>query len=239
MKLYHIRNATNIEQIGSHPQLEFSNKRNGNYSIDADYSVSKIARGGVVESHIKFPVLETTKYGKLTDYMSYSGPGSGELNIFSNNIKFRVTNLQIDDFETHPIQVFHQNQSLQYQSVHFLHIRDIIDWSNSVFSIVPKEGYTFEGQHQIWNELSEIRFESKDSYLKWRRENRETDVTVIKKHLALNTVQWDVFRVSSLVFGVLCTDKFVDWIKNQGFTGFDFEAVQLDFREAFVADIVK
>jgi len=200
MKLYYIRNATNIEQIGSHPQLEFSDNRNGNYHIDADYSVNKIARGEAVESHIKFPVLETTKYGKLTDYMSYSGLGSGELNIFSNNINFDAANLQIDDFETHPIQ-----------------------------------GYTFEGQHQIWNELSETRFDSKDNYLQWRRENRETDVKVIKKYLALNTAQWDLFRVSNPIFGILCTDRFVDWVNNQGFTGFDFEAVQLDFRKAFVA----
>jgi|GEM_PF-1936576 len=235
MKLYHLKNAADTSTVGTYPQLKFSNEHNPNYHVDADYSVRKISGKRRITDNIKLPILQTVKYARLTDYLSYSGPGSGELLIFNGKIDLQNSGLNIDEFEKLPIQIIGKEQQHQYNAMQFGTVRDIIHWSNSVFSIVPKEGYTFEGQHQIWHELSEIQFESKDSYLQWRRENRETDVTVIKKHLALNTAQWDVFRVSSPVFGVLCTDKFMNWVKSQGFTGFDFEAVQLDFRKVFVA----
>lgn len=235
MKLYHLKHTADIQIVGAYPQLRFSNEHNPDYHVNADYSVRRISGKRKITDNIKLPILQTATYSKLTDCMSYSGPGSDELLIVHNNIDLQNSKLNLDKFEKLPIQVIKKEQQHQYNALQFSVARDIIDWSNSMFSIVPKEGYTFEGQNQIWNELSEIQFDSKDDYIQWRRENRETDVTVIKKHLALSKIQWDLFCVSNPIFGVLCTEKFIDWVKNQNFTGFDFEEVQLDFRKIFVA----
>ncbi len=234
MKLYYLKHSGDVKVVGASPQLQFSNSRNPDYNIHADYSASRISSARNVSDNIRLPTLETTPHCKVTDYMSYSGAGSSELMIFRNTIELNPSTIKIDKFEQRRIQVFHKQKLLNFIAVHFIQSRDIINWENSLFAIVRKDDYIFEGQKQIWNELKEIKFDNEEEYWKWRRSQKEQNVTLVKKHLSIANIKWSLFRSPSPLYGYLCTENFIKYTEEKKITGITFEKVKLDFRDTIV-----
>lgn len=192
------------------------------YHVDAPYSYNQCIQGKPLPDGISLPTMKKARGAKLTDYLSMGGVNA--FMVVSEKLIGSLVNINTSLFKTVEMKVLDKNEILIYHGIHFESSlsEELINWEKSEFG--TKKGYFGEVLD------TGISILSHDDYLKkmktiYVESNHELSLSHV--NIVLNDIsnKYDFFYSSIPYSGLFCSEKFLELIVNNEFTGFHVERV--------------
>lgn len=217
MQIFKVDYNSETEVIGAFPQLCFPYEKQ-DYNPTKDYSISSIKSKQNGLADVRLPLFEKSRWGKLNDFLSYSGPGSGEIYIFSEAMMEILAQIKMPNYQTKPVEIINNTKG-NYFCVYFSNNCEILDWENSSFVLMGK-------QYSIIQD--NIQFQDKEDYLRLLRspERRKNRLDIRERRIELKEPEYDLFRPNSPLNGLYCTQKIIDLVNQYKLIGLNFPPVK-------------
>lgn len=223
---YLLTDSIDVSVIGEYPQIqEFSRIHNDNAQL---YHYPDVT--GRFPEDTELPIYRMQTKARLTDLVS-NVPLTQQLMISGNGLSvFRKLNLP--EFQIFPLKFLYKGKMIEsYCSFSLVrephYLERFISWKHSIF-------YITQNYHRI--RLKELRFDSPESWKAKRMELEDTGEYGLLPVIKLNyNKDFDLFNFGHypILYGFVCTERFVNAILDAKLTGFRFEPLPNDL---FVSD---
>lgn len=192
------------------------------YHVDAPYSYRHCVQGEELPDGIRLPDMKKVRGALLSDHLRMGGVGS--FMVVSERLISSLVTMRFPEIKSIPMNVYNGKQKLRYYGIHFETklTQELINWEESEFG--KCEGYYgefVEGGIQIasYSEyLSSLRSVSQDSGRKLK---------LRAKNIVINDIsdKYDLFYSATPYMGLFCSERFLELIINNEFTGFTVQRV--------------